>query len=264
LKAKALNDRALTLQGRSRRHFLSAAVATLAGLALPLKAMAFGDASKFAMPLLEYPGSWNLRAGAPPRLMWELMKRTSIEAIMEPQSIAISDPALFSHPFIYLSGEADFAPFSDDDSRRLRRWLDSGGFLMIDNFGEADGAFDRAVRRELGRTLPETKLEPVVPEHTLFQSFYLLDGRWGRRQEKSIVEGLVRDGRLAVVYSQNDIGGAWLRDNFGNWELPCVPGGERQREMAFRLGINIVMYALCTTYKSDQVHIPFILKRRRK
>jgi len=264
LRADSSQNGLLSPQGRSRRNFLSAAFAALSALALPSGALAFGDASKFSMPLLEYSGSWNLRAGAPPRLMWELMKRTSIEALMEPKSLSLEDPQLFSHPFIYLSGEADFAPFSDEASRRLRRWLDNGGFLMIDNFGEADGAFDRAVRRELGRALPETKLEPVPPEHTLFQSFYLLDGRWGRRQEKTVVEGLLLDGRLAAVYSQNDIGGAFMRDNFGNWELPCVPGGERQREMAFRLGINIVMYALCTTYKSDQVHIPFILKRRRK
>ena len=40
-------------------------------------------------------------------------------------------------------------------------------------------------------------------------------------------------------------------------------GGERQREMAFRLGINLAMYALCLDYKADQVHVPFILKKRR-
>ena len=53
------------------------------------------------------------------------------------------------------------------------------------------------------------------------------------------------------------------RDNYGTWEHECYPGGERQRELAFRLGVNLVMYALCLDYKTDQVHVPFIMKRRR-
>ena len=43
--------------------------------------------------------------------------------------------------------------------------------------------------------------------------------------------------------------------------FPVVPGGERQREMAYRFGVNVVMYALIGNYKSDQVHLRFILER---
>jgi hypothetical protein len=77
------------------------------------------------------------------------------------------------------------------------------------------------------------------------------------------MEGVIRDGRLVAVYISNDLGGAWSRDDFGNYELQCEPGGERQRELAFRMGVNLVMYALCLDYKADQVHVPFIMKRRR-
>ena len=70
-------------------------------------------------------------------------------------------------------------------------------------------------------------------------------------------------GRAAIVYSQNDLGGAWAKDAFGNWAYQCYPGGDTQREHAFRMGINLVMYAMCLDYKTDQVHVPFILKRRR-
>ena len=65
-------------------------------------------------------------------------------------------------------------------------------------------------------------------------------------------------GRLGLY-----LGGAWARDDFGNYDFPCEPGGEKQRELAFRMGVNFVMYALCLDYKSDQVHVPFIMKRRR-
>jgi hypothetical protein len=74
---------------------------------------------------------------------------------------------------------------------------------------------------------------------------------------------VVLGGRLAAVYSRNDLGGAWSRDDRGDWEFEVVPGGEEQREVAFRLGINLAMYATCLDYKDDQVHLPFILKRRR-
>jgi hypothetical protein len=70
-------------------------------------------------------------------------------------------------------------------------------------------------------------------------------------------------GRLAVLYSGNDMIGAFARDSLGTWEYEVVPGGELQREKSVRLGVNIAMYALCLDYKEDQVHIPFIMKRRR-
>ena len=70
-------------------------------------------------------------------------------------------------------------------------------------------------------------------------------------------------GRAAVIYSRHALGGAWARDDLGNPEYPVTPGGAPQREEAIRLGVNLVMYALCLDYKADQVHVPFIMKRRR-
>ena len=78
-----------------------------------------------------------------------------------------------------------------------------------------------------------------------------------------VLEGLVHDRRTAIVYSHNDLGGAWSREDVGTWTFECYPGGEPQRDMALRLGVNLVMYALCLDYKTDQVHVPFLLKRRK-
>ncbi|MFB6263425.1 MAG: DUF4159 domain-containing protein, partial [Bradymonadaceae bacterium] len=69
--------------------------------------------------------------------------------------------------------------------------------------------------------------------------------------------------RLPLVVSQNDVLGALERDNFGSWVYDVRPGGSQQREHAFRLAINLTMYALCVNYKADQVHVPFILERRK-
>lgn len=248
----------------NRRRFLALAGAALAGLCLPGTAAAFGPVSLFRMPVLEYAGNWDKRAGAPPRLMWELMKRTSIEATLDPATIRLDAPDLTDHTVLYLSGDASFPPFPEGDLSRLRRFLLYGGTLFIDGNPDGGEGFDSAVRRLTSDLFPETPMAILPDDHTLFKSFYLLDGRWGRVSHRATVEGVTREDRTPILYSQNDVGGAWMRDAYGNWTHPVIPGGERQREMAFRFGVNLVMYALCTTYKSDQVHIPFILRRTRR
>jgi hypothetical protein len=103
----------------------------------------------------------------------------------------------------------------------------------------------------------------VPREHVLYKSFYLLDGPTGRVMVTPDLEALEMGGRLAALYSGNDLIGALARDSLGTWEQEVTPGGESQREKCIRLGVNIAMYALCLDYKEDQVHIPFIMKRRR-
>src|SRR6202012_347105 len=117
---------------------------------------------------------------------------------------------------------------------------------------------------------PAKGLEIIPPDHVVFKSFYLLDKPLGRLPPAPPPAGggvararLIRDDRLVCAYVANDLGGAWARDDFGNYDFPCEPGGEKQRELAFRMGVNLVMYALCLDYKSDQVPVPFIMKRRR-
>jgi hypothetical protein len=164
---------------------------------------------------------------------------------------------------LYLAGAGSMPPLSERERAALRRHLQYGGFMLVDSADASDGGgFDASVRRELARVLPSAPLRPVGREHVLNKSFYLLDRQGGRVLVKPWLEAQVLDGRLAVVYSQNDLGGAWARTELGDWEYPCTPGGEAQRESAIRIGVNVAMYALCTDYKDDAVHLPFILKRR--
>lgn len=248
----------------TRRKFLQMSLAAIAGTFVPKAVMAFGTNSLFKMTTLVYNGSWEKRKAAQSRLSWELMKRTSVEASLEASEINLESDKLFRHPFLYMSGDVAFADWPESHTEKLRRFLVYGGFLFIDGNPDMEGGFDKSVRREMKKVFPDLDFEPLNKDHTLFKSFYLIDGRWGRLQKKTFVEGISKDGRTMVVYSQNDVGGAWMRDNFGNWLLPAIPGGESQREMAFRFGVNLAMYSLCTNYKSDQVHIPFIMRRRRR
>jgi hypothetical protein len=105
----------------------------------------------------------------------------------------------------------------------------------------------------------------VPPDHVLTKSFYLMQvfpGRWsGGTVWVERGDDRYNDGVSSVVIGSNDWAAAWAIDGTGQPMFPVVPGGERQREWAYRFGVNLVMYALTGNYKSDQVHVPAILER---
>jgi hypothetical protein len=72
----------------------------------------------------------------------------------------------------------------------------------------------------------------------------------------------VRGAQVQVLFSEHDIGGALARSVSGTWEQRVSPGGDVQREHAIRLAVNIAMYVLCSNYKDDQVHAPYLMRRR--
>jgi len=253
----------------TRRRVLASGLAA-AGLAVAgraRRARAIGPGSKFRFGQLVLGNAAVPRPGALRRMAWEIDKRTSIDVDLDAPLVTPATPTLHETPFLYLAGDREFALPSVTGVETLRRFLTFGGFLLIDSAeGSTDGAFDRSVRALIGALYPApaTGLELIAPDHVVYKSFYLLDRPFGRLALSPAMEGVTRGGRLVVAYVQNDLGGAWSKDNFGNYEFPCQPGGERQRELAFRMGVNLVMYALCLDYKTDQVHVPFIMRRRRR
>ena len=252
----------------SRRTLLRTLAALAGGLVLTRgrRAGALGPSSKLRIGQLRLGAATNPRPNALRRLAWEIEKRTSIAVDLESPEVTPLSPTLHETPFLYLAGDREVELPSAQGLEALRRFLTFGGFLLIDSAeGSVDGAFDHSVRRLIQAIFPPpaTELEIVSTDHVVYKSFYLLDRPVGRLALSPVMEAVTRDDRIVVAYVQNDLGGAWSRDNFGNYELPCEPGGERQRELSFRLGINLVMYALCLDYKTDQVHVPFIMRRRR-
>lgn len=226
---------------------------------------ALGSRSQLRLTQLLYKGgNPQPRPTGLRRLAWEVDKRTSIDVNLEPQMMRVSDSTLFRFPFLYLGGDKAFEPFATADLHRLYRFLVFGGFLLIDSAdARPGGGFDRSVRDLVAGLFPKRPLAKLADDHTVYKSFYLLNKMVGRVASVPYLEGVVQDGRTMLVYCQNDLAGAWSRDNFGQWEFGVYPGGDRQRELAIRWGINLIMYAMCIDYKADRVHIPFILKRRR-
>ena len=141
---------------------------------------------------------------------------------------------LHETPFLYLAGDRAIELPSTAGIEALRRFLTFGGFLLIDSAeGSTDGAFDGSVRKLIAAIFPSPAkgLEVVPADHVVYKSFYLLDKPLGRLAIAPAMEGVIRDGRLVCAYVANDLGGAWARDDFGNYDFPCEPGGEKQREL---------------------------------
>jgi len=84
----------------------------------------------------------------------------------------------------------------------------------------------------------------------------------GRVAGPKTLDAIIRGGAAQVIFTSHDLGGALARGATGVWEMPVTPGGDAQREHAIRLAVNIAMYVLCSNYKDDQVHAPFLMRRR--
>lgn len=207
---------------------------------------------------------WDGRANGWRQLAWELMKRTSVEADLETRLVEPGSADLFKTPFLIWSCPGPVAPLSDNKLALLRRFLKLGGFLLVDDpDAQPGGPFEQSVREVLSKLFPREALTPLAWDNVLFKTFFLVDEPGGRVAASPRLSGLVLDDRLAVVLSTNDLLGAMSRDLYGGWEFSVEAGSFDRREVSFRVGINLIFYALCLDYKDDRVHLPFILKRRR-
>ena len=249
----------------SRRKFLARALGLAGGWILSGADFSFGALyPHFFFTQIQYRGGeWDPNPMYAGPIVEELELRTSIDATRERRIIEVSDPALFYSPFLYMAGRYEFEPFTETERAILKRFLTYGGFLLAEDTVGAKGfGFDRAFRREIAQILPEHPLQRLSPDHSVYQSFYLLSSIAGRLKINPYLEGITIKNWTPVIYSQNDLSGAWSKDRYGKWVHVCVPGGDLQRKAAFKIGINIAVYSLTADYKRDLIHHPFIRRRQ--
>lgn len=202
-----------------------------------------------------------------------LIARTSVEP-GPPLAIDIERDDITLLPLIYWPVTAGFQTLSEAAKAKLARYITTGGMVLFDT-GDADRAQTlaplgeaTAEARALRRILADTTVPPLMPlprDHVLTRSFYLLDRFPGRNPGGQIwVEregSSAYDGVTAIIIGGADWAGAWALDEGDRPVYPVSPGGDRQRELAFRFGVNVVMHALTGNYKGDQVHLPAIMER---
>ncbi|HWB51730.1 MAG TPA: DUF4159 domain-containing protein, partial [Stellaceae bacterium] len=201
-----------------------------------------------------------------------LARRTAVESA-DPMAVDIESDELIFFPLLYWPVTGEQAPPSPRAVERINRYLSTGGTILFDTRDSVEstpgplgsGSQSAARLKTLAGAVKIPPLIPVPPDHVLTKSFYLMHefpGRWNSGQVwVEPAEDHVNDGVTSVIVGGNDWAGAWAIDGSGRPEFPCVPGGEQQREMAYRFGVNLVMYVLTGNYKSDQVHVPAILER---
>ncbi len=234
------------------------------GLLAAPQAWALGDDTRVSISLLAHGGAETLRPSSVEQLMWEASKRTSMDVRERPVAVDPLSPDLFRSPFLVWLGDGRVPPLSQKAVERIRRFLKGGGMLYIDDCSPiGDDEFDACVRRDVKRIWPDRAMAALSNDHTVYRTFFLLEYPRGRVIRQKHLEGITFDDRCPLIYGRNDLFGAFARDELGTWTMPVVPGGQIQREMAFRLGINLLMYATCLNYKRDQVHTTAILRRRR-
>ena len=235
-----------------------------AGSLCPSLAWAQSETDTVGIALLDHGSGARSRPRAVEQLMWEVSKRTSIRVRESARYVKLDSDQLFENPLLVWIGHSDCEPFSAQSRRRLSQFLRAGGSLLIsDASPPGDDAFDACVRREMQAIWSDREWLRLGSDHTAFRTFYLLQKPEGRIRRSGHLEGVFFDDRSPVIYERNDLFGAFGRQKVGGWSMPVNPGGARQREMAFRTGINLIMYATCLNYKRDQVHVLEILRRRR-
>jgi hypothetical protein len=248
------------MQSNRRKFLTSTGLLTLSGM-FPRWVFGVGLASQVNIMQMVYPGgNWRPRPTALRRLAWEVHKRTVVDAVLEPGQVKPVNGMLAKSPLVYLSGDRPFPDWNESAIRALNRFVRLGGTIIVDPAFTPDGdarGFDASIDGQLKKIMPDIKPEEVPSNHVLYRSFYQVLRPYGRVEGPATLTGFTVDGRLAIIRTNHDLGGAWARDNLGNWEFEVSPGGDRQREKAFRLGINLVLYALCLDYKDEKPHRRF-------
>jgi len=154
--------------------------------------------------------------------------------------------------------------------KKIKQYINDGGLLLIDcKLNQDEIIIDKCLKRF--ETLLESNfpgnLEILNKSHAIAKSFYLLKNFPGRRNEPVFFlksNSLKFDSASSVVFGNNDWTGAWAKNNEDEFLFPILENNPNQRNMSFRFGLNLLIYSLTGNYKTDQVHIPEILKRMDK
>jgi hypothetical protein len=213
-----------------------------------------------------------------------LAQRTALEP-GDPIGLDISRDELVFYPLIYWPIVPGAPKPSEAALKRIDAYMKDGGTVLFDTRdavvapagpgGETRSPGMLELRKILS-SLDIPELEPAPRDHVLTKTFYLLRDFPGRfdsgqlwvealpsesEQEASGRPARGGDGVSSIIITSNDFAGAWATRPDGQPVLPMVDGQPRQRELAFRAGVNIVMYTLTGNYKADQVHVPALLER---
>ncbi|HEY0673058.1 MAG TPA: DUF4159 domain-containing protein [Longimicrobiales bacterium] len=215
---------------RTRSILLLAAMTALLGAGAP---------NELTIAQVQYGGGgdWYANPSGLPNLLREIRARTGLRLAERPLQLKITDPNLWTQPYIYITGHGNIR-FTEEEVQILRTYLTSGGFLHADdNYG-----MDESFRREMRRIFPDKEMVELPASHPIYHVMYDLPNGLpkvhqhdGKRPQGF---GIVHEGRVVVFYSyESDLGNGW--EDAGRYNNP-----PEAREAAFRMGVNLFLYAM--------------------
>ena len=199
----------------------------------------------------------------------EYLNARTAATLFQPDPVQPGQTDLSPYPLLYWPITADAAELTAAQSAALNDYMSRGGIIVIDTRDSGSGAgfatgTEDALKR-IARGLIVPPLAPLTGEHVLSRAFYLLSDFPGRFTGDTVWvqrdQDRTNDSVSPVIIGGNDWAAAWAMGADGGNPYAVIPGGQHQRILAYRFGVNLVMYALTGNYKGDQVHVPAILQR---
>ncbi len=199
----------------------------------------------------------------------DYVNRRTAAALAEPAAVTPGQDDLSFYPLLYWPIAADAQALSGAAIAALNDYMAHGGIILIDTrdggSGEGFTANAGSALERLGQGLAVPPLAPLTTAHVLARAFYLLQDFPGRFAGDTVWvqrdQDRANDSVSPVIIGGHDWASAWAIDAEGRNPYAVIPGGARQRTLAYRFGVNLVMYALTGNYKGDQVHVPALLER---
>jgi len=231
----------------NRRRFiqaLSIALASSSSIALMPNVLA-DDSYDFYFTRLSYEsGDWEVDERMPANVLNSLIEYTSLRVDIKEHIIPLSDPQMLSSPFCYMAGHR-LVQFSHQEKQNFKQYIENGGFVFVDDCNHnIDGMFARTFESQMAEMFGEQALKKIPNDHALYSSFFKFDGPprtsielngWGDDLVHNYLKAIEINGRIAVLYSNKDLGCEWDYD-FRNKRWLKVDNT--------RFAVNIVIYSM--------------------
>ena len=188
-------------------------------------------------------GDWDSAPMVPPNLVDSVARYTSIPVSPTGVVVSLASPDVFRYPFLFLTGHLPVR-FTEAERRNVASFVERGGLLFVDDHNhDIDGAFHKTASEEIARAVGP--LRDLPNTHELYSCFFRfpegppttsheLNG-WGDNLVHPRLQAVLRDGRIAVLYSNKDYSSEWA----------FHPDNKRFHSVdPTRFGVNVIVYAL--------------------
>jgi hypothetical protein len=230
----------------NRRNFIrTLSLLSVGSFALPFLRLNAQEQIDFFFTRLSYEsGDWEVDERMPANVLNSLIEYTSLRVDIKERILPLSDPQMLAAPFCYLAGHR-LVQFNAEEKQNFQRYVENGGFVFVDDCNhDIDGMFARSFERQMRDIFGEQALNKIPNDHPIYSSFFKFEGPprtsvelngWGDDLVHNYLKAIEIDGRIAVLYSNKDLGCEWDYD-FRNKRWLRVDNT--------RFAVNIVMYAM--------------------